>query len=105
MRYEKLVRDRIPEIIERAGKTATWRRLRDEEFRQALKAKALEEAGELVNASDEALLSELADLSEVIDGILGAYDLSREDLEMVRRKKNKERGRFTRRIFLESATD
>lgn len=76
MRYEKLVRDRIPEIIERAGKTATWRELRDEEFRLALKAKAVEEAEELILASDDALLSELADLSEVIDGILRAYNLS-----------------------------
>jgi predicted house-cleaning noncanonical NTP pyrophosphatase (MazG superfamily) len=46
-KYDKLVRDRIPEIIERAGKAATWRRLRDVEFRLALKAKALEEAQEL----------------------------------------------------------
>ncbi len=105
MRYEKLVRDRIPEIIKRAGKTATWRQLRDDEFRLALKAKALEEAAELADASDDALLSELADLSEVIDGILGAYDFSPEDLEMARQKKNKERGSFSRRIFLESASD
>jgi predicted house-cleaning noncanonical NTP pyrophosphatase (MazG superfamily) len=104
-RYEKLVRDRIPEIIESAGKTAVWRELSDEEFRLALKAKALEEAQELMEASDDALLSELADLSEVIDGILGAYDLSRKDLKKARRRKNKERGGFSRRLFLESASD
>jgi predicted house-cleaning noncanonical NTP pyrophosphatase (MazG superfamily) len=104
-KYEKLVRDRIPEIIEGEGKAAVWRELSDEEFRLALKAKALEEAVEVVDASDDALLSELADLSEVIDGILRAYNLSREDLEAVRRRKNEERGGFDRRLFLESVSD
>ncbi|MFZ1018560.1 MAG: nucleoside triphosphate pyrophosphohydrolase [Candidatus Cybelea sp.] len=104
-RYEKLVRDRIPEIIERAGKTATWRELRDDEFRVALKAKALEEAQELFDADDDALLSELADLEEVVEAILTTYGYSREKLEMVRAKKNEDRGVFTHRLFLESISD
>lgn len=105
-KYGKLVRDRIPAIIESAGKTAVWREVRDEELRHALRAKALEEAHELLDAADDnALLSELADLLEVIDHILYAYNLSREDLEADRRKKNDERGSFTRGIFLESVSD
>ena len=104
-KYEKLVRDRIPEIIERAGKTATWRELRDGEFRLAIKAKALEEAQELFDAADDALLSELADLEEVIEAILAAYGHSREELEVVREKKNEDRGAFMRRLFLESVSD
>jgi predicted house-cleaning noncanonical NTP pyrophosphatase (MazG superfamily) len=104
-KYEKLVRDRIPEIIERAGKTATWRELGDDEFRLALKAKALEEAQELFDADDDALLSELADLEEVVEAILTTYGHSREELEAVRAKKNEERGAFTRRLFLESVGD
>jgi predicted house-cleaning noncanonical NTP pyrophosphatase (MazG superfamily) len=104
-KYEKLVRDRIPEIIERVGKTATWRELRDDEFRLALKAKALEEAKELFDATDDALLSELADLEEVVDAILTMYGHSREELEAVREKKNADRGAFTQRLFLESVSD
>jgi predicted house-cleaning noncanonical NTP pyrophosphatase (MazG superfamily) len=104
-KYEKLVRDRIPEIIERAGKTATWRELRDDEFRLALKRKALEEAQELFDATDDALLSELADLEEVVEAILTTYGHSRESLEVVREKKNEERGAFARRLFLESVSD
>lgn len=104
-KYEKLVRDRIPDIIERAGKRAVWRELSDADFRLALRAKALEEAAELVDASDDALLSELADLSEVIDSILRAYDWSPEELQMVRRKKANERGGFGRKIFLESVNE
>jgi predicted house-cleaning noncanonical NTP pyrophosphatase (MazG superfamily) len=104
-RYGKLVRDRIPEIIERAGKTATWRELGDGEFRLALKAKALEEAQELFDADDDALLSELADLDEVVAAILTTYGYSREELEMVRAKKNEDRGAFMHRLFLKSVSD
>jgi predicted house-cleaning noncanonical NTP pyrophosphatase (MazG superfamily) len=104
-KYDKLVRDRIPEIIEQAGKAATWRTLRDGEFRLALKAKALEEARELFDATDEALLAELADLEEVVEAILTTYGHSREELEAVREKKNKDRGAFTQRLFLESVGD
>ncbi len=104
--YKKLVRDRIPEILERLGKRVVWRELNDGEFLLALKAKVLEEARELVNASDDdALLSELADLTEVIGSIIRAYNLSARELERARREKREQRGSFTRRIFLESASD
>ncbi|MGA2760958.1 MAG: nucleoside triphosphate pyrophosphohydrolase [Candidatus Cybelea sp.] len=104
-KYEKLVRDRIPQIIERAGKTATYRELHDDEFRLALKAKVLEEARELFDAPDDALISELADLEEVVEAILITYGHSREELEAIRKKKNEDRGAFTRRLFLESVND
>jgi predicted house-cleaning noncanonical NTP pyrophosphatase (MazG superfamily) len=104
-RYEKLVRDRIPEIIEQAGKSATWRELSAGEFRLALRAKVLEEAEELVEAADDALLPELADLAEVIEAILCAYNLTRDELEAARQRKNDERGAFARRLFLESVSE
>jgi predicted house-cleaning noncanonical NTP pyrophosphatase (MazG superfamily) len=104
-KYGKLVRDRIPEIIEQAGKSAVWRELSADDFRLALWAKVLEEASELAEAADDALLSELADLEEVVEAILTAYGHSREELEVVRQKKNEERGAFTRRLFLESVSD
>jgi predicted house-cleaning noncanonical NTP pyrophosphatase (MazG superfamily) len=104
-RYGKLVRDRIPELIEQAGKSATWRELGADEFRLALRAKVLEEATELVDAADDALLSELADLAEVIEAVLCAYNLTRDELETARQRKNDERGVFTRRLFLESVSE
>ena len=104
-KYGKLVRDRIPEIIEQAGRSATWRELSADEFRLALRAKVLEEAKELAGAADDALLSELADLSEVIEAILYAYNLTRDELEATRKIKNDERGAFTKRLFLESVSD
>ena len=104
-KYGKLVRDRIPEIIEQTGNSATCRELSADEFRLALRAKALEEAQELFDATDDALLSELADLEEVVDAILTMYDHSREELEAARARKNEERGAFKRRLFLESVSD
>ncbi len=104
-KYGKLVRDRIPEIIEQTGKSATWRELSADDFRLALRAKILEEAKELVDAADDALLAELADLAEVIETILCAYDLTNDELDAARQRKNDERGAFTRRLFLESASD
>ncbi len=103
--YGKLVRDRIPEIMQQAGKSATWRELSADEFRLALRAKVLEEAKELVDAADDALLSELADLAEVIEAILCAYDLTPDDLDAARQRKNNDRGAFTRRLFLESPSE
>jgi predicted house-cleaning noncanonical NTP pyrophosphatase (MazG superfamily) len=104
-KYGKLVRDRIPEIIEQTGKSATWRELSTDDFRLALRAKVLEEAKELVDAADDALLAELADLAEVIETILCAYDLTSDELDAARQRKNDERGAFTRRLFLESVSD
>lgn len=104
-KYGKLVRDRIPEIIERAGKTATWRELSANEFRLALRAKVLEEAKELMDAGDDALLSELADLEEIIEAILCTYDLTRDQLDAARQRKNDERGAFAKRLFLESVSE
>ncbi len=103
--YGKLVRDRIPEIIEEAGKSASWRELSGEEFRRALRAKILEEAKELADAPDDALLSELADVCEVVDALLAAYGHTRGHLETERQRKNAERGAFTKRLFLESVSD
>jgi predicted house-cleaning noncanonical NTP pyrophosphatase (MazG superfamily) len=104
-KYQKLVRDRIPEIICRTGKIPTWRRLGDDEFRLALKTKVLEEAQELFYAAEDAMLSEIADIEEVVGAILTAYGYSREALEVMREKKKKERGGFARRLFLESVSD
>jgi predicted house-cleaning noncanonical NTP pyrophosphatase (MazG superfamily) len=104
-RYHKLVRDRVPEIIERSGKIAECHRLDDEGFRRALRLKVVEEAQELLAASDETLRTELADLAEVFAALLDAYAVSDEELIALRRARNEERGTFTQRIFLESVRD
>jgi predicted house-cleaning noncanonical NTP pyrophosphatase (MazG superfamily) len=104
-KYNKLVRDRIPEIIERAGKIARCRQLNDDEFREALRAKVVEEAVELLEADDAGICTELADLAEVFDAVLDAYGVSDARLTAIRSERNAERGTFKTRTFLESVSD
>ena len=102
--YEKLVRDRIPEIIERAGKTATWREFRDDEFRVALKAKALEEAQELFDADDGALLSSSPTSRKSWRPFYQRTAIRAKNPRWFAIRKTKP-GAFTRRLFLESVSD
>lgn len=99
--YNKLVRDRIPEIIRKTGKTPKYHMLNNEDFIHALKRKAVEEAEELLTADNESLRSELADLAEVFDALLAAYGISADDVNAIRKARNAERGALTERIFLE----
>ena len=89
--YQKLVRDRIPEIIQRSGKTCSVRRLSSEDYLQALRTKLGEELAEYLESGE---LSELADLLEVLLATAEAEGYTREELEAVREKKARERGGF-----------
>ena len=100
MKLEKLVRDKIPTIIETRGDVAKTRHLSDdEEFLDALKVKLQEEVSEFL-ADDS--LDELADILEVIHGILLAKGVNFPELERIRASKHAERGGFEGRVFLES---
>lgn len=64
--HHKLVRDRIPEIVRRAGATCAVETLGEEEYRWALREKLVEEAAEAAAADPRHLPAELADLCEVL---------------------------------------
>lgn len=95
--YNKLVRDKIPEIIESDGKTCKTELLSDEEYIKMIDAKLDEELAEYHKDQN---IEELADLMEVIYAAALARGYSLEDLEMVREKKVQERGGFEKRILL-----
>ena len=97
--YNKLVRDKIPEIIEADGKTCKTRILSDEEYIAALEAKLNEEVAEYQADKN---LEEMADVLEVLRAICLARGYSLEELEAVRTNKVEERGGFVKKIFLES---
>jgi predicted house-cleaning noncanonical NTP pyrophosphatase (MazG superfamily) len=100
--YNKLVRDRIPEIIAADGKKANTRILNDKEYRKALIKKLEEEAKELAkNPSVE----ELADVKELVIAIRESLKIHAGALEDIRRKKATEHGRFKNKIFLESVEE
>jgi predicted house-cleaning noncanonical NTP pyrophosphatase (MazG superfamily) len=75
--YNKLIRDRIPEIIKKDGNTADIIILSEESFNQAIKQKLIEEATEVANAQTrDDILGELADLQEVMDTIKQMYNIN-----------------------------
>jgi predicted house-cleaning noncanonical NTP pyrophosphatase (MazG superfamily) len=100
IRYEKLVRDRIPEIVVQSGLVAVTRTLTAGEFVAALRAKVAEEATELADAPDEEVATELADLQEAVAALMLEMNLSQEDVDRVRRARAQERGTFSTRTFL-----
>lgn len=99
--YNKLVRDKIPEIIAGNGQTARTRILSEAEYRTELINKLGEEYKEFLQ---DYSLQELADLQEVIYALADNIS-SREALERVRLQKLAERGGFSERIFLESVSE
>ena len=98
----KIVRDKIPEIIERSGKTPIYDVVSIDDAIEGLEAKLSEELEEYL--ADHSL-EEMADLLEVIHGILFLKGISWATLEEVRLKKRAERGGFERRLFLKDVQD
>ncbi|NSC25206.1 nucleotide pyrophosphohydrolase [Streptomyces albus subsp. chlorinus] len=103
--HHKLVRDLIPQIIREDGLSPVVRLLGEDDYRAALREKLVEEAGEARDAPAGQLLAELADLVEVIEALLSAYQLTWEDLVALAGRKRSERGGFTQKIFLEYVAD
>ena len=97
--YNKLVRDKIPEIIEASGKTCETGILSDEEYLQMLDKKLDEELAEY---HQEQNIEELADLLEVLYATAKARGYSIEELEQLRVKKQKRRGGFDKKILFKS---
>ena len=98
--YNKLVRDKITDIIEADGRIAKYRILDNNEYRQELNSKLQEEVKEYL---DDNNVEELADIVEVVYGILNSMDVTIDEFEKVRIKKQEERGAFNKRIYLEEA--
>lgn len=101
IRYHKLVRDRIPEIIEKDGKTCVCSVLSQQDYLTLLDQKLNEE---LTEYQESKALEELADLLEVMYAVASARGSSMEEVEAIRVKKREKRGGFENRILLETVT-
>ena len=95
--YHKLVRDRIPEIIEADGKICVCETLTDEGYIHLLDEKLNEELAEYQESKS---LEELADLLEVMQAVVKARGWTLEELEKVRADKAARRGGFEKKILL-----
>jgi len=100
--YNKLVRDRIPEIIEAGGKICVTEALSDAKYLELLDAKLTEELSEY---QERKSLEELADLLEVMQAVIRARGWTWEQLERVRREKAARRGGFERKLLLKEVTE
>lgn len=100
MQYNKLVRDKIPEIITQKGEACRWHVADEDEYRNFLLHKLNEEVQEFL--ADESI-EELADVLEVLDAMLAYREGVRDRVYAVQQKKRVARGGFFKRIVLEEA--
>lgn len=99
--YNKLVRDRIPEIIEKAGEKPYIETLNKKEFFEETKKKISEEARELIKAKGrKQIINEIVDIQELIDVLVTQIGITKLELWTLQRKKNIKRGGFKKRLFL-----
>jgi predicted house-cleaning noncanonical NTP pyrophosphatase (MazG superfamily) len=99
--FNKLVRDRVPEIIQERGESITTALLDSEALVRALREKLVEEAYELLDAKDmESVKSEIADVREVIDALVNKLNVNEDDIEKEQAQKREQRGGFAKGIVL-----
>jgi len=96
-KYNKVVRDKIPEIIAESGKKSNIKQLDDTSFLAELEKKLIEEVNEYSESKD---VEELADLLEVIYRISELRGVNSDKLDKIRKDKTEKRGKFDSNLFL-----
>jgi len=100
MRYDKLIRDKIPEIIEQKGGKSITHIAEREEYERKLKEKLLEEVKEFIELSSA---EEMADIFEVLDAICEQLGFSKDEVERIKKEKFEQRGGFKKKLILEES--
>lgn len=98
-KYDKAIRDRIPEIIAADGNQCNIEKVSDETFLKYLELKLVEESNEFITSGS---LEEIADLLEVVYRIIELKGASFEEIEELREIKKYERGGFDENLILKS---
>ena len=102
IKYNKLIRDRIPEIIEASGKKPMVEKLEGEVLLEMLDKKLWEELEEYKESGQ---VEELADLVEVVEAILEYKRVSLDEFHRIKENKRKSRGGFERGLLLIEVTE
>lgn len=100
--YDKAIRDKIPEIIKATGKTPVVETVDPEVFARYLNEKLEEELNEY---RKEGSIEELADLVEVVYGLLHLKGITVQEFEVIRTEKAKKRGGFEKRLVLKKVIE
>lgn len=105
--FNKLVRDKIPEIILADNAAPKTKILNQEEFIKELFNKAKEEIEELIKAQEDKkeVMKEISDVYEVLDAIIKNLGLNKEEVIKMQIDRRIKRGGFEKRIFLESTEE
>lgn len=98
--YNKLLRDKIPLIIESTGKTYETEVLGQKEYEEKLNEKLKEELDEFYSATPGEVIGEIADIIEVLYAFAETKGITVEEIENVRLRKKEDRGGFKGRILL-----
>lgn len=98
--YNKLVRDKIIEIIHAKGGQAKFHIATEQEYREKLLDKLFEEVAEF---RAEESKEEMADIFEVITALLELNDWKLEEIVAIQKDKREKRGGFSRKIILEES--
>ncbi|BAQ62513.1 acyl-CoA dehydrogenase family protein [Geminocystis sp. NIES-3708] len=98
--YQKLIRDKIPQIINSTNKKCQVKRLSNSEYKQALKYKLIEESKEVFFANPDDLSEEIADIYEVIETLIKTYKLNKKDILKKQKEKQKLKGKFNKKYLL-----
>ncbi len=101
IKYNKLIRDKIPQIIKRNNAIPKLILLNQKRFAEELKKKLVEESKEIQEASGKKeVLNELSDVLEIIQTVARIEKIRWSEVEKKRKIKAKERGGFKKRVFL-----
>ena len=99
--YNKLVRDKIPEIIKQNWENPITSILDDIRYKEELEKKLYEEYKEVIESSGSDRIEELADMLEIIKALAKLENKTLDDVIDVSNQKVKKRGAFKKKIFLE----
>jgi len=102
VKYDKLVRDRIPEVLDSLSKVYEISHADNDSFKQYLAKKLNEEVNEFI---ENPCIEELADIQEVVYGILKAYDWDNVKLVEKVEQKRSLRGSFSKGIILKEVIE
>ncbi len=103
--YNKLVRDKIPNIIKEKGETPVIKVLDEINYKKELEKKLYEEYKEVMEAIGDDRVEELADMLEVIRALASLENKNLNDIIALADKKNEKRGAFEEKIFLEKVIE
>lgn len=98
--HRKLVRDKIPDLIKAHGDELETTVLDKAQFEKELRKKLVEESKELIEAKEEDLVNELADVLELVKSLASHHKIPFKYLERYQAEKRKKRGGFGKRIYL-----